>query len=172
MAAAPGAGPAPRRRLLPSIAHFAAAAAALALASGCLGGGGLLAAYFGRTLVDSAAVVAGGVRTTAPIVRVDVWSEAGDTYRSPIVELETEDGRRIEADLHCVPVACFAEWLNWYGAPTKGHVPVAYPRGAPERVMADTWIGRFGHPAFFVILGSLAAAVGLVASHFGLGLAW
>ena len=106
------------------------------------------------------------VRTTGVVVQINTWTESGDTYQSPLVQLTTQDGRQLTVDMWCPPFGCF--WKSDIGMP----VPVLYPRDHAQEltVMADTLQGWAGD-LFILLIASFMAVVGgfAVAHRFKVG---
>jgi Protein of unknown function (DUF3592) len=122
--------------------------------AGIVSGLGLSAVGGFRELANSVAIQTDGVRSTGQVVRMNEWTESMERHRSPEIEVVDAEGRRVLKDLICAPFDCYPEFQ--FGMA----LPVAYPRDAPERFMADTVVGRWLSPAFLAFIGLMVAAMG------------
>ncbi len=101
------------------------------------------------------------VRTTGVVIQTNTWTESGDTYQSPVVQLTTQNGRQLAVDLWCPPFGCFSK--NDIGT----RVPVIYPRDHAQEstVMADTLQGWAAELLMLLIGCVMAAGGGSAARH-------
>lgn len=95
-------------------------------------------------------------RTTGTVVKINNWTESGESYTSPQVEFITEDGQEISVDMLCPPLDCYAD----YEIGSK--VGVIYPRNFPEMAIADTLMGRLGTLLVMLVISLVFVVVGSV----------
>ncbi len=95
-------------------------------------------------------------RTAGTVVKINHWTESGESYTSPQVEFITESGQTISVDMICPPLDCYAEYE------VGSIVGVIYPSNFPEFAIADTLMGRLGTPLFILFAGLIFIGIGSV----------
>ncbi len=121
---------------------------------------GLLALVIALIIrIPSLGILGEAHRTTGIVVKINHWTESGESYTSPQVEFNTETGQLISVDMICPPLDCYAEYE------IGSQVGVIYPSRFPDMAIADTFMGRVGTLLFVLFFGLVMLMIG------GIGLA-